>query len=337
MLMSAVVYSGYVVFAVIVAYGVRWFDPAVLSQLSRKSGLTARTAWGFAVASFLWMFLPILFGAPVDDSELWLFGAAFAGFGFYMVAFAVSSRDEYALFKQATATDPQNVTAGPNDEVVATADTPEPIVGDDLPDPASPLTGTPAVHVDWIVQQRDKVGIRPVWQNVATGVHTTPFTLGDTSIEVTPGAHRTFSNNDNRFTLRPGDEIPDEAAAFLASHPDLPDPAEMDKPLRFTETLVPIDEPVTVIGTATQAAEPDAIRLDSAPVDELLGTHTDHATTSNDDSGDSRHGEVILTNGDVETARRLLKKRVYWLGGFGLVFILAGQAVALWLAGVSVI
>lgn len=289
--------------------------------------------------SFLWLFLPILFGGQVGDGEAWLFGAAVGGVGFYMIAFAVSSRDEYALLKQATSADPNNVTTGLDEGLVATADTPAPVVGDGHPEPVSPLTGTPAIHAEWIVQQRQNLGIRAVWRNVATGVHTAPFTLGDATIEVTPGTHRTLSTHESNFTIQPGDDIPDETAAFLASHPDLSDPAEMNSPIRIIETVVPTDEPVTVVGTPRQAAEP-TIRIDNAPVDELLATPTDHAATANDNSGDGRQGEggeVILLNGEVAAARRFLKKRVYWLGAFGLAFILAGQALALWLAGVSVL
>jgi hypothetical protein len=161
--MSLVVYTGYVIFAVIVAYGVRWLDPAVLSHLSRKSGLMTRAAWGFAIVSFLWLFLPILFGGQVGDGGAWLFGAAVGGVGFYMVVFAVSSRDEYALLKQATSADPNNVTTGLDEGLVATADTPAPVVGDGHPEPVSPLTGTPAIHAEWIVQQRQNLGIRAVW------------------------------------------------------------------------------------------------------------------------------------------------------------------------------
>jgi hypothetical protein len=113
----------------------------------------------------------------------------------------------------------------------------------------------------------------------------------------------------------------------------------MNSPIRIIETVVPTDEPVTVVGTPRQAAESNTIRIDNAPVDELLATPTDHVATANDNSGDGRQGEggeVILLNGEVAAARQVLKKRVYWLGAFGLAFISTGQALALWLAGVSV-
>lgn len=332
-------YGVFVVFALVVAYAIRWLDPALLSQLSRTSGLTSRTAWGFAVVAFLWMFLPILFGAPVDVG-LWPVGTVFVAVGWFLLAFAVSSRDEYAMLQRATPTDPQDVTAGLGDDLVATSGTPEPVTGDDIPVPVSLSTGTPAVYVSWIIQRRRRTGIHTSWRNVATDVHTTPFTLGDEAVLVTPGEHRTFPGTKHEFTVQSGDEVPDETAAFMASHPDLPDPAGLENPIKIIETVVPADEPVTVIGTASQAVEPETSRIDTAPVDELLSTHADHATPTTDgtpdDGGHDEDGEVILISGEVDDAKRLVKREVCWLGAAGVVLILGGQAAALWLAGVSV-
>jgi len=325
--MNVLGYVEFVVFATGLAYAVKWIDSAALAHLARQTGLSSRKAWSVTITAFLWMFLPVLAGAESGDGKLWIAGSAFAGAGFFLVVIAVSSRDEHELLQRATHREPNAVTVGTSDKLVATSDIPDPVPdSDDDDQPAAPFSTIPSVHTDWIVQQRRKMGIRKVWQNIAEGVQTTAFTIGKGAVEVTPGRHRVFSNVEKQFMIEPSDDVPDSVAAFLADHPDLPDPDAMEKPIRVIETIIPAEEPVTIVGTPTQAAEPGTVRIDNAPADVLLGTHTDHA--ANDGNG----SETVLIHGSLDDAERLMKKRVYWLGTAGLATILGGQIVAFWLS-----
>lgn len=325
-------YFGFVTFALLISYAVRWLDPAFLAHLSRRTGLRSRHAWGIAFATYLWIFLPVLAGARTGDDELWVVGAAVAGVGVFLLTIAAASRDEYRLLQRVEHYAPDDLPAGGPDTLVATSGDPEPVVDEDSGgQPAeTPFSGAPAVHTDWVVQRRNRVGLRRIWQNHATGVRSSAFTLGDGAVRVTPGRHRVFTNAETRVTLDPDDDVPEPAASFMAAHPDLPSPDAREQPLRFMETSVPADEPVTVVGTVEQASEPGVSVIDDAPVDDLLGTHADH-----DHASSAVGGEAILVHGDWAEARRLMHRRVRWLGAAGLAMVLGGQALSFWLSSAS--
>jgi hypothetical protein len=325
--MSVLWYVGFVFFCILLAYAVRWFDPSFIAHMSSQTGLTARKAWAITIVALLWIFFPVLAGAQTGDNELWLAGAAIAGGGFFLATIAVSSLDEYRLLQRVPACPPEQLPAGDADRVVATSGIPEPITGGDRPE--TPFSGVPAVHTDWMVQRKRQLGLRTVWSNHATGQRSTAFTLGDSSVTVTPGRHRVFTTVDDIFDIEPDADVPEPAATFMAGHPDLPAPDARDAPLRIVESYIPADEPVTVIGHVEQAREPGTARIDEAPVDELLGTHTDNSSSG---AGGS---EAILIQGTVEQARAVMRKRVRWLGIAGVGMIVGGQAVSFWLSSAS--
>ena len=325
--MDWVTYLGFLAVTLVVAVGVRVFDPAVVDQLSRKTGLSGARGWTLLLVAASWTFLPLLAGAGTDDGELWMFGSAVAGVGFYLGTVAVTSIDEYRLLDHTPHVSPGQVTTGTGDGAVATSGTPA--VEDGTEDEArTPFTELRAVHTDWILQRRDRIGARRVWHNVAGGVRSVPFTLGDGAVAVTSGDHRVFSNAERITTFDPDEALPDAAAEFLRAHPDLPDPEQRESRLRAVETYVPADEPVTVVGVPRQGEFPGQRLIDRAPPDEILGTDGAHAT-------DGGSGEAVLIRGDADEAERTLHKRVYWLGGASVVMILGGQTLAFWLSGAS--
>lgn len=314
--MNAFAYLGLVGLTLVVAVGIKWYEPAVVDQLARQTGFDGTKGWMVTVLVTLWLFLPALAGAGVGDDELWVVGPAVAGVGCYLVVVAAGSMDEHRLLSRTDHVEPRQVTPG---DTVATAGVPEV----DGSDPArTPLTGRPAVHTDWIVQQRQRLGSRRSWTGLAGGVESTAFTLGDGAVQVTAGRHRVFTDAESHLTFDTDEQVPEAAASFLRNHPDLPAPEEREKTLRFTESYVPADEPVTVVGTPRQGEEPGTVVLDEAPPDELLGTHADHATPEDVDP------EAVLIRGDVEAASKRLRKRVTWLGGGGVAMILGGQLLA---------
>lgn len=325
-------YVGFVAFSLLLAYAVRWFDPAGLSGLSRRTGFTRRKAWLLATVAFLWMWLPVLAGADTGDRGLWVFGASVSGVGFFLVAIAASSIDEYRLLRRVPHLEPGEVSVGIEEPIVATSGTPSPLdggSGDHTP-MRTPFSATPAVHTDWFVQERRRVGARKIWRNVASGVRSSTFTLGDGAIEVTPGEHRAVTHGENRFVVDSDDDLPETAAEVFRDHDSLPPPGSRANPLRIMETYVPADGPVTVVGAAEQTREPGVVRIDEGPVDELLGTHADHATGEGG-------GDVVVVSGGVEAAESALRKRVFWLGGGGLLMILSGQVLSFWLSAATLI
>jgi len=325
--MGWVTYLGFLAVALVVAVGVRWFDPAVVDQLSRKTGLSGAKGWTLLLVAASWTFLPLLAGAETGDGEMWMFGSAVAGVGFYLGTVAVTSVDEYRLLHRTPHVSPGQVTTGTGDEAVVTSGTPAVEDGKEG-EARTPFTGLPSVHTDWILQRRDRVGARTVWRNVGGGVRSVPFTLDDGAVAVRAGGNRVFSNAERITTFEPDEPLPDAAAEFLRAHPDLPDPQRRESRLRAIETYVPADEPVTVVGVPRQGEFPGQRLIDRAPPDELLGTDGAHAT-------DGGSGEVVLIRGDADEAERTLHKRVYWLGAASVVMILGGQALAFWLSGAS--
>ena len=321
--MSAFAYVGLVGISLVVAVGITRYESAVVDQLARQTGFGGAKGWAITVVATLWLFLPTLAGAGVGDDELWVIGPAVAGVGCYLVVVAAGSVDEHRLLSRTAHVEPRQVTPG---ETVATAGVPE---VDDVDVARAPLTGRPSVHTDWIVQQRQRSGSRRSWTGLASGVESTAFTLGDGAVGVTAGRHRVFTDAETHVTFDTAEELPAAAASFLSDHPDLPAPEEREKELRFTESYVPADEPVTVVGTPRQGEEPGTVIVDEAPPDELLGTHADHATPENVDP------EAVLIRGDIDEASRRLRKRVTWLGGGGAAMVLGGQAVAFWLSSAT--
>lgn len=325
--MGWVTYLGFLAITLVVAVAVEWYQPSVADQLARKTGLSGRKGWTVLVLAAAWVFLPVLAGATAEGDDLWAVGSAVAGVGFYLGTVAVASVDEYRLLDRTPHVPPDRVTAGSGGEAVATSGTPS-VEVEDEDEARTPFSGVPAVHTDWIVQRRERVGARRVWKGVAGGVRSVGFTLGDGAVAVTAGRHRTFSNAERFPTYEPDEPLPEPTAEFMRGHPDLPDPEEREATLRAIETYVPADESVTAVGIPRQGDRPGRYLIDRAPPDELLGTHADHST----DGGES---EAILVRGDAEEAERLLRKRVRWLGVAGGAMILGGQALAFRLSGAS--
>jgi hypothetical protein len=319
-------YLGFLGITLLVAIGVRWFDPSVVDQLSRKTGLGGATGWALLLVAAAWMFLPLLAGATAGDDELWVVGSAIAGLGFYLVTISVTSVGEYRLLGRTKHLAPDQVTTG-TDETVATSGIPS---VEEANEARTPFTALPSDHTDWIVQRRERIGLRTVWKNVAGGVQSVPFTLGDGAVRVTPGDGRVFSNAERITTFEPDGPLPDAVAAFVRSHPDLPAPGDRESKLQAVETYVPDDEPVTVVGIPRLGEFPGQCLIDRAPPDDLLGLGIRgmHST----DGGET---DVVLVRGDADAAKRILRKRVYWLGIASVVMILGRQALAFWLSGAS--
>lgn len=325
--MTLLTYLGFVGLTLVLAGLVRWLDPAFLEQLARKSGLQRRHGWALLVVAALWMFLPFLAGAETTDrSDLWLIGPALSGVGFYLSAFAATALDEHRILARAERRPPAEVSVGDGGRLVATSATPH-VAGETA---RSPITGDPAVHTDWIAQRRERVlGVgRKTWQNVATGVHSVSFTLGE-RVRVRGGRHRVFSGVEGVYRFDPDDPLPEPADAFFEERADLPGPADRDAPFRAIQTVVPADRPVTVVGTPSQGERPGEVRFDSAPADRFLGSHADRSTPDDDP-------EVILIQGGADEAATHLWKRVYWLGAGSLVLILGGQVLGFVLSSASV-
>ena len=326
--MGLVTYLGFVGLTLGLGVAVRWFDPTSLDQLARRTGLRAWHGWLLLTVAALWSYLPFLAGATTESGELWLVGPALAAVGFYLGAFAATSVDEYRLLDRADHREPGAVTAGDGDRLVATSGVPT-VDSEAEAAARAPVSGRPAVHTDWILQTRERVlGVgRERWQNAATGVRSTPFDLAGV-VHVTGGRHRVFSADETFHRFEPDESLPEPAAAFLRERADLPDPDERETPLRAIETVVPADEPVTVVGTPRQGERPGQVTFESAPADPVLGTHADQTTP--DDSP-----EAVLVQGHADAAAALLRKRVYWLGLGGLALIVGGQVLGFALSPAS--
>jgi hypothetical protein len=319
-------YLGFLAITLVVAVAVRWYQPSVAGQLARKTGLGGATGWTLLLVAAAWTFLPLLAGATTGDgSDLWMFGSAVAGVGFYLGTVAVSSVDEYRLLDRTAHVPPRRVSVGTGEEAVATSGTPE---VEDGTAARTPFSGVPAVHTDWVVQRRERVGARRVWKAVAGGVRSVGFTIGDGAVSVTSGGHRVFSDAERYPTFEPDEPLPEPAAEFVRAHPDLPDPEEREARLRAIETYVPADEPVTVVGVPRQGEFPGRCLIDRAPPDELLGTDGAHAA-------DGGGADPVLIRGNAEEAERALRKRVYWLAPAAVAMVLGGQAAAFWLSAAS--
>jgi hypothetical protein len=321
---GVLVYLGFLGIAVVMAVGIRWFDPYVVEQLARRTGLRSRHGWALLLAASAWTFLPFLAGATTDGGELWLVGSASVGAGFYLLSFAAAPVDEYRILRRADRVVPNRVSVGSGERLVATS-------GDPVPEgegvARTPFSGTPAVHVDWIVQRRERVGARKRWRNVATDVESVPFVLGD-RVHVSAGRHRVFSSAERTVRFDPDEALPDTVEEALRERPVLPNPTERTNPLRVVESYVPADGPVTVVGNPSRGERPGEVVFDSAPVDPVLGSHADRSV-----AGDTP--EAILVRGDAREAESYLRKRVYWLGAGGIALVLGGQLLAFTLSPAS--
>lgn len=323
-------YIGMVTLILVVGVIAKRVDPAGIAQVAREVDVSRRTGWVLTVITVLWVCLPLL-TTSIGGGEFWTLGSAIAGVGAYLTAVAVTSRGEHKLLQTATHYAPDQIPTGTTTPI-ATSATPTPTIGDGETAPTtSPVSNHPAVYADWIVQKRTQLGVRYRWRNIAEGVETTEFTLGNGDVTVPPGEHRVFSNVDNIIPIsEDAENVPDAVAGFFADHPDLPAIDDASAPLRVIESIVPADQPVTVIGTPVQGDEHGTTKI-TAPTaaDDLTAR-----STAGTDGPASETGmdEIALINGAFDDAKRLMKKRVYWLGPLGVAMVFGGQALALWLA-----
>lgn len=319
-------YLGVVGLALALGYGVRWLDPTAYDQITRRVGLSARTGWTVAVVAALWICLPVLAGAGHEE-KAWAVGPAITGVGWFLLVLGVGRIGEYRLLRRARRARPDELTATDAGTLVAVAGTPTPAPADPATDPPeSPFTGEPAVYADWLVQRRERMLSRVVWENVIEGVQRTTFTLADGAVAVTPGEERVQTSVENQFTVEPDATPPDAAAQFMADHSALRSPDAQRKPLRIYETLLPADEPVTVVGTVARAEEPGRVRIEGAPRDDPPVTRTE----------DTAGGAApVIVQGDVDGARARLRHGILLLGGFGAAMIVAGQWLAFTLSAAS--
>ncbi|KAB1196665.1 MULTISPECIES: hypothetical protein [Haloferax] len=327
--MNVLGYVGFVSLFIVLGVGVKWFDPAAVSQISRRMGLSRTKGWSIGIVALLWMFLPVLAGAELGDNELWVAGAAVAGAGFYLATIAAGSIDEHRLLQRVPHVAPEAVSSDGPDTLVATSGVPKVPTDGNEDEFRTPFTGHPSIHTDWIVQRREQLGVRTVWRNVAEGVRSAEFTLGDGAVRVTPGQHRVFTSRHSTTAVELDGDIDERTASFLREHPELPSPGVSDGRLKVTEQYVPADEPVTVLGHVEQTREPGVVRIDGAPIDALLGTHANHSASPEGEA------EAILIRGGIESARRTMHKRVYWLGTVSVGMILGGQLASFWLSSAS--
>ncbi|WP_411963023.1 hypothetical protein [Haloferax sp. YSMS24] len=328
--MNVVGYGAFVGLCLVVAAVTKWLDPAGVAHLSRQTGLSRKKGWAVLLVALLWTFFPVLAGADIDDGKLWVATAAVGGAGFFLTTIAAGSLDEYRLLERVPYVEPRDVSSSESESVVATSGVPETLPGSEADEFETPFSGRPAVHTNWVVQRRDRLGFREVWRNVAGGVRSVEFGLGSGAVRVTPGRHRVFSSTERTFTVDLGDtDVSERVATFLREHPELPSPDESDEELKIVERFVPADDDVTVVGTVEQTREPGVVRIDGGPIDELLGTHTDHSVSSAADA------EAVLIRGDVDHAKYTMHKRVYWLGPAGVAMILGGQLLSFWFSGAS--
>ncbi|MCU4800989.1 hypothetical protein OB920_11470 [Halobacteria archaeon HArc-gm2] len=322
--MGVVSYAGVVGIVIVVGFAIPRFEPAVVDHLSRQVELDRTKGIGLFAVAVLWMFLPLLGGAEAGEGELWVAGSAVAGGGFYLVAVAASSLDEHRLLDRATRYGPDAVPPGASDDVVAISGVPS---VERETDATTPFSGVPAVHTEWMVQRRRRIGFRKTWSAIASGVEHVPFTLGDGAVRVEAGRARAFTDAELHRTVDPDEDLPSRTdGAFLRDHEALPDPDDREKSLTLIEQFVPADEHVTVVGTPRQGGEPGQVVVDEAPPDDLLGTHADYT------AGDGSEADAVLIRGDLDAAASQLRRRVYGAGILGGIMVIGGQLLAFWLS-----
>ena len=72
---------GFVGLTPAVATGISRFQPALVAQPARRTGVDGTTGGTIAVLAALWIFLPVLGGSETDGADRWLVGPAVAGVG----------------------------------------------------------------------------------------------------------------------------------------------------------------------------------------------------------------------------------------------------------------
>lgn len=283
--------------------GVRVFSSGALARFARKSGIDGRLGVPTYVGAVVMVVAPLALGAEsqpgggFQPGEYWLFAALLSAVGVYLLGVAASAYEDANLAREAT---PIEEFAGSVDgELVACEGVPS---FDGLA-PESPVAGRPAVYVDWLVQTRERRFVRPTWRSKDSGIESTPFTLsGDRSVRVEPGA-RARPTDSVEASFPSGRAVPDALQPLFDANAMLEDLPRGDAPVRLLESIVPADEPVTVVGHASE--EDGSIHV--------------RATEDSD---------PLLLGGDRESARRSLRRRVVWVGVAGFVAVPLGQALA---------
>ncbi|ELZ91461.1 hypothetical protein C440_14144 [Haloferax mucosum ATCC BAA-1512] len=307
--MSVAGYVTVVVATAVLAFSVRWLDPGATSHMSQQFGIPRHVGWVFAIAAFLWAYLPVLAGADMGN-DLWFFGSAAVGVGFLFVAVSVSSRDAYRLLRRATVVEPGSISPSDTGSLVATSGRPTPTADDREGQPTTPFSGRQSVYTDWTVRKGSFSGSRGEWAHLGYGTEQVEFSLGDGAVEVATENPHTFNKKEHTFSIDLSKDVPEPAATSLSEHPDLPAPGSSDDDLRFAERYIPTDGPVTVVGNATQASDPGVVCIDGS-------------------------SEAALIRGDIERAQHAMHERVYRLGIVGVVLIFGGQLLAFWLSDAS--
>lgn len=320
--MSLVSYLGFVLLTVVLAVVVKWYDPDTTAQLARQTGVSGLTGWIALLVALLWIFLPVLAGADIGE-EAWVVGAALGAGGVFCCTVALASVDEYRLLTGTDHSAAESVTTGVEPSVTAT--TGRPTAPED--DEVTTIKGTSAVYTDWIVQERTRTATRRGWSTITGGVAQTPFTLGDGTVSVDGDQYRVFSGAEELTSFYPDEPLPEPVSEFFESHGELPQPAARTNRIQIVESYLPVDEPVTVVGTPTQGPRPGTVEIDGAPPDTLGG--------GVGSSEELSAGEPILIRGRYEDAKQRLTRRVYWLGLAGALLTVGGQALAFWLSSAS--
>ncbi|ELZ82871.1 hypothetical protein C455_01833 [Haloferax larsenii JCM 13917] len=277
-------------------------DPLTMGEFPRRFGISTRVGWALLVAGASWAFLPLLAGAEIGEVP-WVVGSFVAGFGFLPAAISLSSIDEHRLLQRVPFVEPERISASGTQSPVGTSGTPTPASNEQNGALETPFTGHPAVHTEWLVQQMSNGVVNETWKTVGEGVQQAEFALGDGTVNVAPGNYDAILQKERLFSIDPSEGVPEPAATFLKSHPDLPTPETAEGELRVLERYIPADDDVTVVGDATQSSEPGVVRIEDG-------------------------AEGALIRGDAELAQYTMRKRYKWLGITGLVMILGGQAAS---------
>lgn len=300
----------------VITVAVRRFMSAGVEGMTRQFDVGPAVGWTLYAVWLVGLVAPVALGAPFSDSDLALpVGMALYSGGAYLFAIALSSRDERRAVESADPVRPGSVGTA------AAGNGAEPVVTSGTATPESPVRtladGAPAVQSHWTVDERRSVLWRANWHTLATGSRSAPFGFdgeGD-RLRVDPGG-RTFGGETVIKSYDPDEPLPGTAATLFDTREDLPAAAEREKPVRIIEEYVPAG-PVTV--AAVPRTEAGTVVLDRGPADGLLGS----------DGGGDGGPEVVVVAGDVETARRQLRKRTVWLGVAGAAMVVAGQAIAI--------
>ena len=125
------------------------------------------------------------------------------------------------------------------------------------------------------------------------------WAVGDGAVRVRASDPRVVSNAEGLSTVASDEELPGPVASFLRRHDNLPDPDDRAHTLRFLETCLATDDPVTVAGTPRRGEEPRTAVVDG------------------------EDGEVVLARGGADGTERQPYRRVYCPGAAGLAWFSA--------------